>query len=173
MLKILCVAIIIFAEKKGAHMGYCCSRVLVALLVCSLALLVPVRVVEGQYGCTIRDDSYLEYQSTCGTQEYQLQVEDDTLGGIDQQFQEAWAYGVCDGGYYNCSNTYVEQGVINGGSPAFSDDGPGGDYQEEMHWALNDWAVTYSSCNNGNPNDEVQNTSYVQDDTSEFEVFCD
>jgi hypothetical protein len=89
---------------------------------------------------------------------------------VEDELGEEYSYGACNGGYYNCNNIWVPYSHDNGGK-IFNDDGSDG-YSEFVNWTLDDWTVSYESCNNGNPND-LQETDY--DDfwtTGEFEVDC-
>lgn len=135
--------------------------------VCSLAFLMPA---HGQSGCDVRDSSYQTEINNCGVAEYSLGVEVD-MGVRFEEDPEAVSYGACIGGYYNCNNIYIQKSYIEG-KEQFNDDGPLGDEEEYVSWTLDDWIVTDSSCNNGNPQDVNEVSIDYQFQTEEFDVFC-
>ena len=150
-------------------MKFYLSRSLVVLLVCSVAFPWVPPLARGQNDCgTVQDASYQLSQDYCGNTEWYLQVAWD--GGVIDQYGQAQAFGHCTSSYYNCSNVYVPQGHIDG-EHQFYDDGPTS-AGENVHWTLDDWTVTYSSCNNGNSSDEIQNAQNSPYPTPEFEVVC-
>ena len=149
-------------------MKYCGRKLLIAVAFCSLAIPLSAFLAQGQ--CyNVRDASYVFSHGTCGTNEWQLNVSWD--GGVIDDVTQGWAYGACNGGYYNCNSQYVAQGYDNGGEQFF-DDGPVDDYGERVHWRLDDWTVSYSSCNNGHPNDQIENDNNYWSETQEWEVDC-
>ena len=146
------------------------QHLLSILLSYSLVTLLTLSPTQGQDGCTVSDSSYVLDQGSCGNQEWDLGV--DWGGGVRDPFETDWAYGACDGGYYDCDNTYVAQSYISAGE-SFRDDGPIGYEEEDVHWEMDSWTVSFTSCNNGNPQDEVEKATNTPFNTSDYEVFCD
>jgi hypothetical protein len=146
-----------------------CFRLLIALIVCSLASLPVPHFAEANSCGNVEDGSSMAGSGNCGDTYWDLTAE--WGGGVPAHYEDDWAYGACDGGYYNCSSVYVVPGQITA-SEHFYDDGPLGDEEEMVHWTLDSWTVSFASCNNGNPNDQQENISNDPSETPEFEVDC-
>lgn len=144
-------------------------HLLVGLPLLVLAVLLPVSSSHAQW-CEgeVFDVSTATPEGICGNNYWALTADD--YGIYAETFQCSMAYGACDGGYFACDNTYVQQSYIYG-NEYFYDDGPGsgGEY---VSWTLDDWSVTYSSCNNGNSNDEVEHDQNNWYPTPEYLMAC-
>src|SRR5438876_11499653 len=114
-----------------SYMGYYSYRLLIALVVCSLVATVAPPFARGQ-GCGVYDMSTFRPDGVCGNNEWDL-----TVGADEREWHygPAEAYGACDGGYYDCSNYYNDQGYIFG-NKQFFDDGPDESQGEDVHWSL-------------------------------------
>ena len=147
-----------------------CSRcLLVTLCCCLLTILLAPHYASGQ-NCFFTDSSEGSYQGSCGNKEWHLQV---TSNGVpyNYPYNPQYAYGTCTGGFYNCQDTYVQQGFIPGGEQ-FVDDGPTGYEEEEVHWRMDSWVAQFYSCKNGIQRDEYEVDSNYPNDTPQWEVFC-
>lgn len=119
----------------------------------------------------VQDASYVDYYGPCGSNEWELGV--TWGGGVEDYFDEDEAFGACNGDITDCAGDYEDAGYDNGQSHYF-DDGPLGDYAEEVHWTLDDWTVTTGSCNDPNhPTWEYQINTNDPYETQEFEVDCE
>lgn len=69
-------------------------------------------------------------------------------------------------------NAFIPNGAIYG-QEEYSDLGPDGPFYEDFEWFLDDYVVSYSSCNNGNPDDQVLNTNDNAFPTQEYTANTD
>jgi hypothetical protein len=142
-------------------------------MVWSLLALAPARFVQAriytQYCGDVEDASYEMGTDHCGNTEWDLGV--SWGGGVRTPYEYDYAYGTCEGGYYGCADEYVEPGFQQG-FENWTFDYPDGDYGFDSHWMMDDWLVSYSSCNNGIQRDEVQELNDYPWSTAEFEVDC-
>lgn len=143
-------------------MQHCLSIFGRILLIYSFAL--PWAPPPARGGCVdVRDESYVMSSSSCGTNEWQLVASWD--GGVETQFGPETAFGSCNGGYWNCNDVFVPQGYVNqptGAQAHFRDLGPLGDQSESLEWDMDEFTVSYSSCNNGISRDEIEQVSNTQ-----------
>lgn len=144
------------------------SRLLVLALLTPTMLLIAL-ALRGQV-CGVQDASYATDTTSCGTATYELTVYLQT--GEYLYFGSGIAYGACDGGYWDCSDSYVDQGYVLG-SESMSDDG-GDEYEtgELVHWTLDDWTVAYTSCNNGNSRDTIETQTNTPYESQQFDANC-
>lgn len=127
-----------------------------------LGMAFPLPSALGQSGCSVTNAAYPIPEGICGNNDWTLQVTYD--GGVTANFGDSMAFGACAGGYFNGSNTYVGQYPIQG-EAQWVPPVPAGDYGEFVGWLLDDWFVSYSSCINGNPNDEEISEEDLQSPT--------
>lgn len=149
-----------------------CFRVCLLIVLFSLTVSLPIRFVQAQEGdCgEVVDDSSGEPQGNCGNVLFELAVSHND--GVRDVYGSETAYGACIGGYYNCSNVLTSPDVIEG-TEDMSIDGLGElDESVYVSWVLTNWSVSFTSCNNGHPNDVKETSTDYPYETPEFEVWC-
>ena len=150
--------------RRNLHVG---AALFAATAVVALAMWLWPRASHAQ--CFATDTSYAVYYGSCGNTEYQLQVSVD--GGVEEDYEQAYAYGTCYPSYYDCGNVYVPQGYDKGAEYMQQDFS--GEYYDDVYWEMDDLIYQGTdSCNNGNPNDVYPVIVNVPDQTPDFEAQC-
>lgn len=142
--------------------------VFAALFLSSIVLFFAIPLADAQCSIYIYDGSYINYSASYGYNNWEL-VADFVNVPNDEGSYGAWGY--CTGGYYDCSNTYVTPGTV-GGTETFNNIGDLGPQEDQVSWTLDDYITSWQSCDNGNPDDEIEINTPHPYTTADFDIYC-